>query len=608
MPPGSDSIHASSSVPEQAQSSKALLPSFFQSLFTSQLNELYSKVRLTEDRPILETLMASMRVEFAVGPADVARIPATGPVVAICNHPFGILDGAILITLLLKVRPDVKILANYFLHAIPELASHCIFVDPFGRGETKTTNSRGLRQAISHLKTGGLLLVFPAGEVSHWQFRYAQVADPEWNETTARLIRITGATTVPFLCMGRNSVPFHLLGMIHPLLRTTRLPWELLNKAGKQFEVRVGSPIPARKIENISLDTEATRFLRWRTYLLASRGEAATQTVMNLGAPILLKKVPEPVAPEVEKPAIVAEMSALHSAGKALDENREFAVYSAGADQIPDSLKEIGRLREMAFREVGEGTGRGRDLDRFDAYYTHLVLWDKAKQEIAGAYRVANTQEVLRDKGVQGLYTSTLFTFAPKFFQAIGPAAELGRSFVRSEYQKQYAPLLMLWKGLARYAVLQARVPVLFGAVSVSSSYNRASRELLVGYFRSRASDPLAKLVRPKRSFRPRMLRDWELSAVQHLLDLEELGTSIADMEEDRKGVPILLRQYLRMGGSILAFNVDRKFSNVLDGLIMVDLRQTGPARLKPYMTGECWDAYLRIAKASSPLELPVSI
>jgi putative hemolysin len=589
---------------EQPGAPHLQLPSLIESFFASQLNDVYAKARQAEDRPILETLLENMRVEWTVDSSDTARIPASGPVVAVCNHPFGILDGAILITMLSKVRSDVKILSNYFLSAIPELAPHCIFVDPFKRSETKYANSKGLRQAILHLKNGGLLIVFPAGEVSHWRFRYAQVSDPEWSDTTTRLIRITKAVTVPILCMGRNSVPFHLLGMIHPLLRTTRLPKELLNKTGKQIEVRIGSPIAANRIEGIADDAKATRYLRWRTYLLGNRQEHPGQII---SAPAFLKREPEPIAPEVAKTEVIAEMAALESCENKLDECRDFTVYSASADQIPNALKEIGRLREVTFRQVGEGTGRALDLDPFDSYYTHLILWNKSNQEIAGAYRVVSTREVLRDKGVHGLYTSSLFNFDPKFFDAIGPAAELGRSFIRPEYQKQFAPLLLLWKGLARYAVLHAKVPVLFGAVSISNNYNRSSRELLVRFFRTQAAGPLAQLVKPKRAFRPRMLRDWELAAVQNITDLEDLADSIADIEDDRKGVPVLLRQYLRMGGSILGFNVDRKFSNTLDGLIMTDLRKTEPARLRPYMTGASWNAYLEMTGKIASTEVMIA-
>jgi putative hemolysin len=196
----------------------------------------------------------------------------------------------------------------------------------------------------------------------------------------------------------------------------------------------------------------------------------------------------------------------------------------------------------------------------------------------------------LKSRQGAGLYTSTLFNYDPKFFEQLGPAVELGRSFIRTEYQKQYAPLMMLWKGIVRYAVLHARVPILFGAVSISGKYDLVSRELMVKFFESQHTNLLTNLVRPRRPFRSRPLRPWEVAALSSLWGMDELSASIADIESDGKGLPILLKQYIRMGGTVLCFNIDRKFSNVLDALIMVDLRKTDPARLKPYFPLEALD------------------
>jgi putative hemolysin len=273
-----------------------------------------------------------------------------------------------------------------------------------------------------------------------------------------------------------------------------------------------------------------------------------------------------------------------------LAESLEFTTFAAQASQIPNALREIGRLREITFREAGEGTGKELDLDEYDSTYTHLVLWSKTKQEIAGAYRLACTHEILKGKQLPGLYTSTLFNYDPRFFEQLGPAVELGRSFIRAEYQKQYAPLMMLWKAIVRYAVLQARVPILFGAVSISGQYDLASRELMVKFFESQHSSFLASLVRPRRPFRSRPLRPWEVAALSSLWGMDELSASIADIERDGKGLPILLKQYVRMGGAVLCFNIDRKFSDVLDALIMVDLRTTDSTRLKPYFPLEALD------------------
>jgi putative hemolysin len=249
-------------------------------------------------------------------------------------------------------------------------------------------------------------------------------------------------------------------------------------------------------------------------------------------------------------------------------------------------LRELGRLREVTFRLAGEGTGKPRDLDHFDRYYWHVLLWNKTKQELVGAYRAGDTAKILAEHGLNGLYTSTLFRYDERVFEKIGPALELGRSFVRAEYQRQYAPLLLLWKGIARLLTTHTDTPVLFGAVSISNDYSKASREMIYRFFEARMQDDeLAGMIEPRRPFRPTGLRPWDCRAMCHALrDLEDLSQPIIDVERDGKGLPILLRQYAKVGGKLLGFNIDRKFSNVLDGLVVVDLRKTAPALLERFM------------------------
>jgi putative hemolysin len=277
-------------------------------------------------------------------------------------------------------------------------------------------------------------------------------------------------------------------------------------------------------------------------------------------------------------------------------ETGEFSVYAAQAPEIPHLLQEVGRLREVTFREVGEGTGKHSDLDRFDRHYWHLLLWSKSKDELVGAYRVGNTSEIVAEQGVGGLYTNTLFRYDERLFHRMGSALELGRSFIRCEYQRQYAPLLLLWKAIARFVAVRPETPVLFGAVSVSNTYNRASRELIYAFFEARKQgDELAGLVTPRRPYRPIRMGRWDSRAACHILrDLDELSEPIADVEVDGKGLPILLKQYAKVGGKLLGFNVDRKFSDVLDGLVVVDLRQTEATILDRYMGREEAAAFRR--------------
>lgn len=556
-----------------------------------RVRELYRRAQQPVDRPLLENVLSEMGVECIVSDADLARIPAEGPIVVTANHPFGLLDGAILGALLMRVRPDVKLLTNHLLSGIPELHEQCIFVDPFGGNAAVLRNRRALRQAVAWLRAGGMLAMFPAGEVSHVQLWEMGVADPEWSSTVARLISIAGVPALPVFFKGQNSVRFQAAGFVHPRLRTALLFSEFLQQRGRTVEVRIGNPVAYQLVRSARSPQDAARYLRWRTYLLSKRGVGTWQVPLAVKSIFPVKRQ-ETIAAPTPSHVVQQELEGL-SAAQRLCEDREYAVYLAHAEQVPNILQELGRLRETAFRAAGEGTGRARDLDRFDLYYQHILLWSKSDREIVGAYRVGSTEEVLPDKGVSGLYTNTLFRFDERLLERVRPAMELGRSFVRPEYQRQYAPLLMLWKGIGRFLAGHPEVGVLFGAVSISSRYCRVSRELIVRFFESHGqNDEIAKLVRPRKPFRTHS----RLAAqCVNLTDLQELP--IEDIELDGKGVPVLLRQYAKLGGRILSFNVDRQFSDVVDGLVFVDLRQTSQTVLEKYMGRAAAEAFRNFHK-----------
>jgi putative hemolysin len=557
---------------------------------SKRMQELYRRVQLSADGFDLENLPAAMRVDLRVEEADRARIPATGPVVVVANHPFGVLDGAALAVLLMRIRPDVKVVTNFPLEDVPQFTQHCIVMDvPTSEGDS---NSTKIREAKAWLRGGGMLAIFPAGEVSQWQLPQAEISDPRWNDTAVRLIRETGASALPVYFCGRNSMGFHLFGMIHPRLRAAFLLQEFLQQEGRKVEVRVGSVIPGDAVAGIGDNQEATEYLRWRTYLLARRKRpeiSSSLTAWPLAVRSKLsEKVQQPVAAAEPGELFAAELKQL-GAERRLAESGDLVVYLVKANEAPRMLRELGRVREVTFRAAGEGTGKRRDLDRFDRYYWQLLLWNKTKQELVGGYRAGNTAEILAERGVRGLYTSTLFRYDARLFEKIRPALELGRSFVRPEYQRQYAPLLLLWKGIARLLAAHPETPMLFGAVSISNDYSKASREMIFRFFEAHMQeDELAGLIEPRRPFRPTWLRPWDCRVMCHALrDLEALSEPITDVEADGKGLPILLRQYAKIGGKLLGFNVDRKFSNVLDGLVMVDLRQTGTAVLERFMGRE---------------------
>jgi putative hemolysin len=295
-----------------------------------------------------------------------------------------------------------------------------------------------------------------------------------------------------------------------------------------------------------------------------------------------------PVAPVVPTALLKAEVEAL-PADQRLVESGQYLIMFARAEQIPWCLQEIGRLRELTFRAAGEGTGKSSDIDLFDAYYLHLFLWDRDASAIVGAYRMGLADEILARYGKRGLYTQSLFRYGPQLLETLNPAIELGRSFVRTEYQRSFSPLLLLWRGIGQFILRSPHYAVLFGPVSISNSYAPISRELMVEYLRANNIEArLAKHVKPRRPFRVRSSKKLRSEVqVADLKDIEQLSRAIARIEHDSKGVPILLKQYLKLGGRLLGFNADDQFSDALDGLVVVDLRASEPRVLARYMGEE---------------------
>ena len=553
-----------------------------------RLRTAFAAARGSAEFSAFESLLRLLCIDYAVTPDDLARIPASGPAVLVVNHPYGFLEGAILGAMLPRIRPDVRFLANSKLATVPELQKLCIFVNPSGGPDARQENRKPMRECLEWLRNGGLLVIFPAGEVAHLEWTSRAITDPPWHAGAARLSRLAGCPVIPAFFRGANSLSFQLMGAVHPSLRTANLPRELLNKAGKSIELRIGRAVSAEAMREFPTEGEAIEYLRCRTYWLAGRRRREPQPIA-----LPINRAAVPIAAGIDADLLETEIGRL-APNQLLCETEEMSVYLAGAEQIPWTLREIGRLRELTFRQVGEGTGREADLDRFDASYLHLFVHHKADRQLVGAYRLGATPDILPRHGVRGLYTSTLFHYDPELFRRVGPAIELGRSFVRAEYQRQYAPLLMLWKGIARYVAARPECPVLFGAASISNDYNRVSRDLLVRFLESHRADDLARFVKPRRPYR----RMWGTAGTEwmcrFLADLEGVSDVISEVEADGKGVPILIRQYVKMGGRILGFNVDTNFSKALDGLVIMDLRDTPEAVLGRLMSRDAAAAFRR--------------
>lgn len=560
----------------------------------ARVRERVAQCGMTFADAALDVLEVTLRVD----PDDLARVPARGGLIVVANHPYGGIEGLALASLLSRVRDggveNVRLMGNYLLEAFEGLRPQLISVDPFTGG---WRNAAGLRESVRHVTAGGCLVVFPAGEVSSLRLRELRVVDPPWQRGVGMLIRRTGATVLPVYIPGSNGTVFHAAGLLHPRLRTALLPRATLARRGRAMHIRIGRPLPARKLAELAepdTDHALMEQLRARTYLLGHRSPPAASTPPgpHTAADVIGETSPDAI--ELEVNSLPAE--------SALVRGEEFEAYVARPRQIPSTLREIGRLREVTFRAVGEGTGKPLDLDDFDQHYLHLFVYHRPARKIVGAYRLGRADLILHTRGKRGLYTSTLFDYPESLLTRLagkdGSALEMGRSFVRQEYQRSHHPLLMLWRGIGVFCCRNPRYHTLFGPVSISAAYATVSRTLMVKFLSmSGLRGEGAELVKPRSPYKTPRTGPGALSRRGEWLDaawlaglvrdVDQLSEVVREVEPDAKGVPVLLGQYLKLGARVLAFNVDHDFGGCVDALVTVDLRRTDDKLLRRYMKSE---------------------
>jgi putative hemolysin len=543
----------------------------------SQLDKFYAqKPAGCDTKQFLRFTLDILGIDYQVIKGSLNYVPAQGATIVVANHPLGCVEGVILAEILLAVRPDVQILANHYLKTVPELDELFIGVDVLESRHAQQANLLAMRTAHRHLANQGLLLIFPAGEVSHLVDRKQHLLqDKEWSHSVSRLIKKHKATTIPMFINGQNSQRFYMAGKIHPLLRTLMLGRELLNKKDCPIEISIGHEIKYKEVEGLN-DQQLVSYLRLNTYLLnrahkIKRNKAADDDSL------------QPVAERLPEHDLMTDINQLSFANH-LVRYGEFDVYCASAESIPCILHEIGRIRELNFREAGEGTGLDLDIDKFDRNYLHLFIWDRENNKLVGSYRLGLVDQIMEQRGLKGLYSSTLFNYDPKFLSNMGNSIEMGRSVIAAEYQKSMTSLLLLWKGIATFVYRNPRYTHLFGPVSISNDYSDDARHLLADTMAMHYYDKnQAKLVAATNPLPEHKHIKWNASLLSALADIQLLSKVIARMDEG-KGVPVLLRQYLGLNGKFVSFNVDADFNDALDGLIVVDLSKVPEKTLSRYM------------------------
>ncbi len=540
--------------------------------------------------PALERVLAAMQLTPRVDAKDFERLPRLGATLVCSNHPLGGADSTALLALALRRRADVKVLTNAVMARFPFLEPYCIFVDAFGGATAARRNAMALRHALEWLREGHLLIAFPAGEVSAARWGQWTPSEAPWSTIPARLALSAHAAVVPVWCEGTNSRLFHAAGLIHPRLRTALLPREFVACCNSEVEIRIGRAIaPTAALHDAfphdalphqapPLDAEAlTRLMRGRSELL--RREARKEITPRVLVPV--------AAVESSREQLAAELAALPAESTLVREG-DFAVFATKSSRIPRAMREIGRLRELAFRAVGEGSGLACDVDAFDDTYTQLIVVNTRTHEIVGGYRAGIVREVSRERGVRGLYTSTLFDYSPRILDELADAVELGRSFVAIEYQRHPLALNLLWKGIGAF-MLANGLRRMFGPVSISHDYCAMSKELIVEFLtRHRLSQALAKLVVARNPPKHIAFPSWsERETALATSDFQRVDRLVDEIERGERAVPVLLRQYLRLNATLLALNVDHAFGDSLDALMLVDITQIDDRILRHYAGDE---------------------
>ncbi len=535
----------------------------------NKINKLYSENFDKDGVEFINSIIDSLGIQFEVDDIDLKRIPEKGAFITVSNQPFGGIDALLLLKIMTEKRSDFKLLVNFLLHTIEPLNDFSI---PLAEKDAHNSNKFSfttLKRTLKHLEGGNSIGIFPAAEISKVH-SLNNISDKKWQPSLIKLIKLAKVPVVPVYFQGNNSWIFHLLGNVHPALQTARLSKEFFNKKKKIIRIRIGKPISVSELSEFKDVNLLSRFLRAKTYALG--------TPLEIKKFIRPKFIPrakkiEKITDPVPQEKILPEIKYLKENYFLFDSN-EYSVVCGPSVEIPNILNEIGRLREITFREVGEGTNRSIDIDEFDLYFYQLIIWDNKNKKIAGAYRVGRGDEIMEKYGVDGFYINTLFNIQRGFYPVLEESLELGRSFIIKEYQRKPLSLFLLWKGILYFLLKNKEYRYLIGPASISNDFSKFSQSLIIDFFKENFFDnELAKYIIPRKKFKIKQNPNFdnEVFIQNTKKDVKKLDKFIQDIEPNYN-TPVLFKKYIQLNAKLLGFNVDPKFNNCVDGLMILDI------------------------------------
>ncbi len=557
-------------------------------LKVTTLNKIYSRNKHLENLEFLNAILEEFQIEFQIDPEELKRLPKNGPYITISNHPLGGIDGILLLKLMLEHDPNFKIIANFLLHRVEPLKPYIMPVNPFENNKDAKSSVLGLKETLRHLSDGKPLGIFPAGEVSTYKDDRL-IVDKPWEEGAIKLIKKANVPVVPIYFHAQNSKLFYFLSQINPTLRTAKLPSELLTQKNRVIKVRIGRPISVEDQNDHADLHDYGNFLRFKTYLLANAYKQDEDSHKWIHVPSFNFKFPKTVKDIIEpqpQEKIIKEIEILREKDFRLLQTKNYEVFLCKADMIPTILLELGRLREVTFREVGEGTNNESDLDQYDNYYHHMFLWDNETNQICGAYRMGLGADIYKKHGINGFYLNELFRFESELYPMMAQSIEMGRAFIIKDYQQKPMPLFLLWKGIVHTTLRFPEHKYLIGGVSISNQFSDFSKSLMIEFMRSHYYDPyIAQYVTPKMEYKVNLKdADKDLIFSETDADLNKFDRIIEDVEPAKLRVPVLIKKYIKQNAKVIAFNVDPLFNNAIDGLMYIKIADLPESTVKPVM------------------------
>jgi putative hemolysin len=550
----------------------------------SKLNKVYDKTKHLDKLDFLDAMVKEFQIDFEIPEEDLKRIPKTGAFITVSNHPLGGIDGILLLKLLASSRPDFKILANFILLKIEPIKDFVLPVNPFDNKKDEGKSSyTGIKQALEHVNNGNPLGLFPAGEVSTYSDGML-IQDKPWEEAAVKFIKKARVPVVPICFHAKNSTLFYILAKLSDTLRTAKLPSELLTQKRRTIKVRIGNQIPVKDQDEYEDLSKFSDFIRMKTYMLANPYKKGLLKIIT--PTLIFPSQPKTIVTARPTEHLIEEVEQLKVSDATLLTSKNYSVFLADSQQIPNILHEIGRLREITFRTIGEGTNKAIDIDVYDAYYKHMFLWDNDAQRVVGAYRMGLGDEIYKAKGIEGFYVNELFKFEPELYSMLSKTIEMGRAFIINEYQQRPMPLFLLWKGIVHVTLRYPDLKYLLGGVSISNKFSNFSKSLMIGFMKSNYYDPyVAQYVHPKKDYKVRLKdehKDYIFDASK--VDMNKFDKLIDEIEPGSLRLPVLLKKYVKQNARLVAFNVDPKFNNAIDGLMYIRISDLPESTVKPVM------------------------